>query len=422
MSEKKQAAVLIVDDDRQSRKLLSDLLSNDFDVSIAGNFRAAMNILRTQNPPFHVAVVDIRLNDSDTANEEGLSLIEELNRSGKYTNAIVVTGFSTLQREKKALRDLGVFDYFEKNPRDKIDFDHKEFCRRVQEAAADAESRRQVFVLMPFAEKYLAIYEHVVKEVVKSNGIVCKRADDFFEPCRVMDDVRRGIRDAKFVIADLSGRSPNVFYEVGLAHAIGQTALLLTQSLDDVPPKLRDVRNIIYTNTLDGAAQLRRDLAKAIQSLHNRKYRIKPLFPFKDYQPDPKLCVALVPDTDLGRKVYTNIIREAVTTHDLNCKSHRSIFSMGHIMDEIWEQLNKARIIMADLSGKDPDVFYLTGISHGLKKDVILLADKEEDIPFDFRGQSHVIYSYRTFSEGLESKQHLSEVLELFLNGKQDRE
>jgi hypothetical protein len=231
-----------------------------------------------------------------------------------------------------------------------------------------------------------------------------------------MDDVRSCIRDAKFIIADLSGRNPNVFYEVGMAHAIGQTVLLLTQSMDDVPPELRNARNIVYQNTLEGGERLRGNLATAIQSLQKKGYQLKPLFSKGIYKTDPRLCVALVPEGDAGREAYTQIIKEVANNHDLTCIDYQSIFSTTSVIDGIWEHLNKARVIIADLSGQDPNIFYLTGISHALKKDVILIARNEEDIPFDLRKPAHIIYSDKPYSAGLKSRGKLAAVLKQILN------
>jgi CheY-like chemotaxis protein len=401
--------VLIVDDVPRWQGVFSDLLSQEHDVTIADNYTDALNMLRNQEPPFHLAIIDIVLDECNTKNEDGLRLIEELRKMARYPEVIVVTGYSTMARTRRAFKQLAVFDYVEKYP-----FDHVTFRQAVREAVNKAESRLHsfVFVLMPFAEAYLAIYVQVVKKVVESRGIGCVRADDFFKPRRIMDDVRRCIRDATFLIADLSGRNPNVFYEVGLAHAIGKTVLLLTQSIDDVPPKLREVRNIVYADTLEGAEQLGTNLNEALGVLLAGEHRTELLFPNERYTVEANFCVALIPDTEAGKLTYKHIIEKVAREHGLTCMSHQTVFSTGPVMDEIWAQLNKAHIIISDLSGKDPDVFYLTGISHALNKDVVLLARNEEDIPFDLRGLSHIVYSGRTFSEGLTSRTMLAKVLD----------
>ena len=78
------------------------------------------------------------------------------------------------------------------------------------------------FVLMPFANEFLEVYESI-REVIEGYELnfVCLRADDLLGGGYIMDDVLRGIGEAEIVIADLTGRNPNVFYELGIAHIRG---------------------------------------------------------------------------------------------------------------------------------------------------------------------------------------------------------
>ncbi len=411
---KTKKSVLIVDDQPNWRELFSELLEGEYEVTGVDSYAAALESLDAKEPPFHLAVVDIRLDDGDSTNEDGLRLVGELIRMSRYTDVIVVTGYSTIRTAMKAIQDLGVSEYLLKYPEDGSAFSHTGFREKVRKAVDNAEKRRQqpfVFVVMPFARKYKDIYDHVVKQVVEKEGMVCIRADDLFEPRRIIDDIKRSIEAAVFIIGDLSGRSPNVFYEIGMAHAMHKSVLLLTQSMDDVPPKLRDVRSILYEDSLEGAKQLNDFLFKAIRSLRKKNFQQVPLFQAGGYPGDPRLCVALMSLTRSGKRAYRQIVSVAAGDLGLTCVSAQSIFSTKHIMVEVWEQLNKARLVIADFSDKDPDVFYLTGICHGLEKDVIFLARKPEDIPFDLRGPSHVIYSDQTFAKGLKARQDLAAVI-----------
>ena len=57
----------------------------------------------------------------------------------------------------------------------------------------------------------------------------------------------------------------------------------------------------------------------------------------------------------------------------------------------------KADLIVADLTGRNPNVFYETGYAHALNKRVILLTQRAEDIPFDLKDYPHVVYGGRIF-------------------------
>jgi len=414
----RKPSVLIVDDQQNWLEVLQDLLLNAYEVRTARSYDEALQILKRKRRPFDAVVVDICLDENKPRDEKGLDLLEFIRHNlGIEVGTVALTGYSTTGKVKRAISECGVCDYLEKNPEGEKILDRAAFQKAVNKAIEWSAKRRSrlVFVLMPFAKKYEAIYD-IIKGTIEKTGLDCRRADDFFQPRRIIEDIRKCIQIAKFVVADLSGRNANVFYEIGMAHALGQTVLLLTQNMDDVPPKLRDVRCIPYQDTVEGASRLREALTRAVQDLQERDFCPEPIFKKESYELDQKLCFVLMPPTDLGQRAYEHIIKKVVADSGLACLDAQSVFSTKHVMDEIWEQLNRACIIIADLSGKDPDVFYLTGMSHGLEKKVILLARSEEDIPFDLRGPSHVFYSDQTIQKEKETREKLDRVLRQLLN------
>jgi hypothetical protein len=82
-----------------------------------------------------------------------------------------------------------------------------------------------------------------------------------------MDDITRSIEKAKIIVADLTGRNPNVFYEVGIAHTLNKTVLLLAQNIEDVPFDLRHRRVLLYEYSPRGCKKLENEISKNINSL-----------------------------------------------------------------------------------------------------------------------------------------------------------
>ncbi len=123
------------------------------------------------------------------------------------------------------------------------------------------------FVLMPFAAEFQPIYDDHIKPTVERAGLRCMRADDLFGPQAIIYDIWKYICKARVVIAELTGRNPNVFYEVGLGHALDKKVILLTQSMDDVPFDLRHLRCIVYRYDPRGAAALEENLSRAIEAV-----------------------------------------------------------------------------------------------------------------------------------------------------------
>lgn len=104
-----------------------------------------------------------------------------------------------------------------------------------------------IFVLMPFAPDFDDVFAQVIRAPLEADGFVVSRADESHGTRNIMHDVLQGIASADLVIADLTGANPNVYYELGVAHALGRRTILLTQDLDEVPFDLRAYRVITYS-------------------------------------------------------------------------------------------------------------------------------------------------------------------------------
>lgn len=125
-------------------------------------------------------------------------------------------------------------------------------------------SAKLCFVVMPFGderadpEKHLLwteLYAHL-KQVVEDTGLSCVRADEVRRPGNIIRDIIRHLAGADIVIAEMTDRNPNVFYELGVRHALSSRTILLTQRTEDVPFDLRPYRHIVYRFTPRGAAEL----------------------------------------------------------------------------------------------------------------------------------------------------------------------
>lgn len=125
------------------------------------------------------------------------------------------------------------------------------------------------FIVMPFGSEELTdVYEFFVKPSIETNcGLKCKRGDDVFGSNVIMDDIRHSIERSRLVVADLTGRNPNVFYEVGIAHTLNKEVLLISQSMSDVPFDLRHRRVLVYDYTPKGCKKLERNIADNINAI-----------------------------------------------------------------------------------------------------------------------------------------------------------
>lgn len=103
------------------------------------------------------------------------------------------------------------------------------------------------FVMMPFADPIGGYYKSIYEPAVSKAGLKAVRADDeIFATGKIIDQVWSGITSAKVLVAELTGRNPNVFYELGLAHALSKPVVLVSSNQEDVPFDLQHIRVIYY--------------------------------------------------------------------------------------------------------------------------------------------------------------------------------
>jgi hypothetical protein len=91
------------------------------------------------------------------------------------------------------------------------------------------------------------------------------------------------------------------------------------------------------------------------------------------------------------QEIYVPAIKEA----GLEPVRADELFSTGSVVEQIWEQTGKARVLLADLTGKNANVFYELGLAHAAKKPVVFTAAAVDDVPFDLRHLRVIVYEVR---------------------------
>ena len=131
-----------------------------------------------------------------------------------------------------------------------------------------------VFVAMPFGGSHSTeVYEDAIRPAIEACGLKCKRADEIFDTDVIIESIENDIRSCLLVVADLTGRNPNVFYEIGCARSLDKEVVLLTQKSDDVPFDLQHRRYISYEVTGRNLEKLRATLQKTLEAVIPRAQR-----------------------------------------------------------------------------------------------------------------------------------------------------
>ncbi len=157
--------VLIVDDQKNWREALCDMLESDqYEIETAASYDEAKRKLRER--AFHVLVSDQRLVDADDDNIQGIILLDELSELKDGAQAIIVTGYPTIEAVKKALRGRDAYDYLLKRPEEGGPFKLREYRDLVKGAAQKAVEARKKSITLGFSLPAIArglTYEGIAK-------------------------------------------------------------------------------------------------------------------------------------------------------------------------------------------------------------------------------------------------------------------
>ena len=126
-----------------------------------------------------------------------------------------------------------------------------------------------------------------------------------------------------------------------------------------------------------------------------------------------KLCYVIMPfsktktcNEDEWTEIFDKIIKPAVERAKLGYQCLRSEATTGNIIKKVVNSLYHANVVIADLTDRNPNVFYELGVRHTLKGRTILIAQRRKDIPSDLHGYASHVYRWKTTAhkEGLTKK------------------
>lgn len=106
---------------------------------------------------------------------------------------------------------------------------------------------------------------------------------------------------------------------------------------------------------------------------------------------EPSLASVMMPfSTDFD--VVYETIRQAAETADLRCRRADDIWENAAIIQDVVSLIDRSRIVICDCSNRNPNVFYEAGIAHTLGREVILISQSDQDVPFDLRHLRYIRY------------------------------
>jgi hypothetical protein len=130
--------------------------------------------------------------------------------------------------------------------------------------------KKKAFMIMNFSDKLASTaYEHCIRRVCEQFNLEIRRADEVFTTNPVYDDILREIREASVIIADISTKNPNVYYELGISHILkqSQTIMITHQNFDTLPFDISHFRILRYDDSIAGSRSFEKQLTMTLKEI-----------------------------------------------------------------------------------------------------------------------------------------------------------
>jgi hypothetical protein len=116
-----------------------------------------------------------------------------------------------------------------------------------------------------------------------------------------------------------------------------------------------------------------------------RIVRVNPIYRGRDFLIERDLCFVLMEFQQPYTDIYDHLIKPTVEGEGFRCLKSDDIFTTTSVIEDIWANINKAALIIAEISSSNPNVMYELGICHTVGKNVMMITQHPDKIPFNFR-------------------------------------
>lgn len=148
---------------------------------------------------------------------------------------------------------------------------------------AHVKNEKTCFVIMPFSEQRWEVFEYGIAPACKSAGFEAVRVDQLKGPFNINRRIIEHLFTCDVVIAEITDKNPNVFYEMGVAHVLDNKTIMIAQNAQELPFDIRNYRCIIYQQSVKGLQKLQAEIVESLQRFD--EWSRNPSNPVQDFKP-----------------------------------------------------------------------------------------------------------------------------------------
>ena len=276
--------VLVLDDEPNIRQDLDKYLKKEgYDVCPSESIEDANKIIQVERVDF--AIIDLKI---DYRSEYGgLKVIENINKLQPKTKVIVLSGYELTPEIKKHLERVSYSGFVCKGVGKNY---ISEIINQLKKLRAE-RAFKKCFVIMPFSstrscteQEWLDIFENIIKPSVQKSGYHYECVRSNLVIGNIIQDIIDNLNRADVVIADMTDRNPNVFYELGVRHSLRDATILITQNIEDIPFDLRQYAIIKYDwKTKNGREEFKKKIIEVLKEIEKDPSSSKMISPVREY-------------------------------------------------------------------------------------------------------------------------------------------
>jgi DNA-binding cell septation regulator SpoVG len=224
--------------------------------------KEALKILSVNKPDIsHIAMTihgaGYGLDENEAIISQFAGLFEAL-QSGHFPKklqkvSIIENNHERLTRLRKVIdRHLAIYKIVERNSNEwtySIQLGKlKTVEDNIIEVAKVAETKRHIFVAMPFNDQMSDTFYYGIQKPINDNDFLCERIDKDIFTGDILTKIKNKIETCSAVVADLTQSNPNVYLEVGYAWGIGKPTVLIVKEDEKLKFDVQGQRCLVYKN------------------------------------------------------------------------------------------------------------------------------------------------------------------------------
>jgi hypothetical protein len=129
----------------------------------------------------------------------------------------------------------------------------------------------------------------------------------------------------------------------------------------------------------------------------------------------PGTGFVLLPHAPEFEEIFAAAIRPALEANHLSALKANDIYKPGLILSQVWNQILTSEVVIADVSGINPNVIFELGLCYGLHRSPILLVRDPKELPFNLRNLRYIEYK-NSAGGALKLRDDLTRAVEAFLS------